>query len=630
MLLRFEGDTTSLDQGIGVLAERLGFDVGDGGIPVKVEKGAGKLEVIMEEGKGHIVYSEKVQFFRALGLLLEGLQSSKSFRIVEEPQFTLNGGMFDLSRNAVLKVESIKTLLEKMALMGLNMTMLYTEDTYAIEGEPYFGYMRGRYSYEELKEADDYADIFGIEIIPCIQTLAHIQQFLRWPAAGYLRDTGDILLAETESTYEFIDRMIKAASAPFRSKRIHLGMDEAHGLGLGRYLEEYGYKRRFDIMTNHLHRVLEICRKYGLKPMMWSDMFFRLASKTGDYYDTSADVPEDVVEKVPEEIQLVYWDYYHHEQKEYEFFISKHKKFGTDPVFAGGIWTWTGMCTNYGATFLNTNAALNACKKEGIKEVFATMWGDDGAENNLFTTLLGLQLYAEHGYAKELDMDKLGRRVKFCTGLELDAFMDLKYLDETPGTLPDNRECNNPSKFLLWQDVLIGLLDKHVEGLDMAGHYAAAEEKLKGRRDAENELDFIFEVPQKLCSVLKSKADIGIRIKKAYDAGDVDTLNAIAKKELPALRDSVDELRMAHRDQWLRIYKPFGWEVIDIRYGGVMARLDTAAKRLEDYIEGKVERIEELEAERLYYDNRETQINERGLTYALYSWAATANVFGHS
>ncbi len=629
MLLKFEGDIAGLERGIAIMSERLGFCVGDNGIPVKVQKGTGKLEVSMEEDKGCIVYSEKVQFFRALGLLLEGLQSSTSFKIVEEPQFTLNGGMFDLSRNAVLKVESIKNLLEKMALMGLNMVMLYTEDTYTIEGEPYFGYMRGRYSYEELKEVDDYADIFGIEMIPCIQTLAHLQQFLRWPAARYLRDTADVLLAETESTYEFIDRMIRAASAPFRSKRIHVGMDEAHGLGLGRYLEKYGYKRRFDIMTNHLNRVLEICRKYGLKPMMWSDMFFRLASKTGHYYDMNADIPKDVIEKVPREVQLVYWDYYHHEQKEYEFFISKHKEFGTDPVFAGGIWTWTGMCTNYGVTFLNTNAALNACKKGGIKEVFATMWGDDGAENNLFTTLLGLQLFAEHGYSKELDMEKLKRRVKFCTGLDFDAFMDLKYLDETPGTLPDNRECNNPSKFLLWQDVLIGLFDKHVESLDMAGHYAATEEKIRSHRDPSKELDFIFEVPQKLCSVLRIKADMGIRIKKAYDSKDLDTLKKIAREELPELSRRVNELRIAHRDQWLRIYKPFGWEIIDIRYGGVMARIDTAIKRLEDYILGRIDRIEELEEERLYYDNRKTQINEEGLTYAMYTWAASANVFSH-
>ncbi len=31
-----------------------------------------------------------------------------------------------------------------MAVMGLNMLMLYAEDSYVIEGEPWFGYMRGK------------------------------------------------------------------------------------------------------------------------------------------------------------------------------------------------------------------------------------------------------------------------------------------------------------------------------------------------------------------------------------------------------------------------------------------------------------------------------------------------------
>ena len=36
--------------------------------------------------------------------------------------------------------------------MGLNSMMLYTEDTYTVDNYPYFGYLRGRYSKEELKE----------------------------------------------------------------------------------------------------------------------------------------------------------------------------------------------------------------------------------------------------------------------------------------------------------------------------------------------------------------------------------------------------------------------------------------------------------------------------------------------
>ena len=52
-------------------------------------------------------------------------------------------------------------------------------------------------------------------------------------------------------------------------------MDEAWHLGTGRYLKEHGLVPGELIMKEHLARVMEIVRKLGLEPMMWSDMFLR-------------------------------------------------------------------------------------------------------------------------------------------------------------------------------------------------------------------------------------------------------------------------------------------------------------------------------------------------------------------
>ena len=164
--------------------------------------------------------------------------------------------------------------------MGYNTVQLYTEDTYEADGEPYFGYLRGRYSKAELKELDAYARGIGIELVPCIQTLAHLGGITRWAEYGGITDIGDILLAGEERTYELIEHMFRTCAECFTSRRINIGMDEAHMLGLGAYLDKHGYKDRFSILSEHLRRVCEIADKYGFKPMMWSDMFFRLASIT--------------------------------------------------------------------------------------------------------------------------------------------------------------------------------------------------------------------------------------------------------------------------------------------------------------------------------------------------------------
>lgn len=609
MNLNIIGDTNELLQGINLLSSDIGITLSEDGIPVKLEKSSSNIEVLLENGQGLIKYNEKIHFYRALGLFVENALENESFSIIEEPQFSLNGAMIDVSRNAVLKVESIKYTIRKMALMGLNTIMLYTEDTYEIKDEPYFGYMRGRYTAEELRECDDYAFVFGIEIIPCIQTLAHLTQALKWNYASEIRDTADILLVGEDKTYEFIENMVKSASEPFRSKRIHIGMDEAHNLGLGRYLDLNGYRRRFDIMNEHLEKVVAITEKYGLKPMIWSDMYFRLASKTGDYYDKDAVIPEDVKKNCNKEVQLVYWDYYHDDEETYKEFIKTHHSFGNDIIFAGGVWTWAGIMINYQKAFVTTDSALSACKHEGVKEVFTTMWGDNGAETNFFTAILGLQLYAEHGYSKELDIEKLKKRFKFCTGEDFDAFMSLSELDNIPGTLltNENLETSNPSKFLLWQDIMIGLFDKEIEGLNLKEHYALIAERYRKFSLNSHNFSKIFDFAQKIAVVLSSKADIGIRIKKAYDDKKINSLKAIAEIELTELYSTVNCLRKLHRELWMETCKPFGWEVIDIRYGGLLARIDSASDRINDFISGKVNVLEELEEARLRFHGDSSQ-----------------------
>jgi N-acetyl-beta-hexosaminidase len=125
--------------------------------------------------------------------------------------------------------------------MGFDALYLYTEDTYEVPGLPGFGHMRGRFTAEEIRGCDSYAKLFGIELIPCIQTLAHLNGLMRWPEFRQVRDCGDILLIGDERTYELIDSMLSAARDMYSTDKINIGMDEAEMTGLGEYLKRNGY-----------------------------------------------------------------------------------------------------------------------------------------------------------------------------------------------------------------------------------------------------------------------------------------------------------------------------------------------------------------------------------------------------
>ena len=239
------------------------------------------IQILKYGNNVKICYHEEVQYYRALGIVLG---RKGDFSCSQTAYTDRLGVMFDCSRNGVLKMETVKRYIEYLALLGMNDLLLYTEDTYEIPEYPHFGALRGRYTKEEIHAMEQYAEKFGIEMVPCIQTLAHLRTYLRWPVTEKMRDNSDILLVGEPEVYEFLDAMIRSVRTLFTGKRIHIGMDEAFQLGLGNYLSRNGYQDRTGIMKRHLDRVCEICRKYEFEPMIWSDMYFMLAAEDGRYY----------------------------------------------------------------------------------------------------------------------------------------------------------------------------------------------------------------------------------------------------------------------------------------------------------------------------------------------------------
>ena len=120
------------------------------------------------------------------------------------------GVMLDCSRNAVMKPEAVKGFVDIIQKMGYNTLMLYTEDTYEVEGEPLFGYLRGRYTIAELQDIDYYCRGKGVELIPCIQTLAHLNQIFKFAYYANVRDCMDVLLVDEEKTYVLLDKMFQS------------------------------------------------------------------------------------------------------------------------------------------------------------------------------------------------------------------------------------------------------------------------------------------------------------------------------------------------------------------------------------------------------------------------------------
>ena len=559
------------------------------------------LKVEKQGSTATITYGRRVELFRGLGLLAEYC-GEESYETLQPARFKMDGLMLDCSRNGVMKLDVVKKFIRYMAIMGLDTLMLYTEDTYEIPEYPYFGYLRGRYSCQELKKMDEYAYSFGIELIPCIQTLAHLEGALRWDCFNEVKDCNNILLCGEEKTYTLIEAMIRTCRNCFRTKRIHLGMDEAHMMGLGKYLYRNGYERRDVIFCRHLQRVNEICKQYDFKPMIWSDMFFRLAFEGAYYPPEGVKFDPTVVDLVPENVELVYWDYYHEDQETYDRHINQHKQFNNPIIFAGGAWRWLGHGPALVKSVYQTRYALKSCIDNGVEEVFVTAWGDNGNEASFMCILPVLQQYAEYCYQGDVDDKEIAKRMLTCTG---ESFDDMMLLDKANNVDVNHWTCSggNPSKYLLYMDILGGIAERHTD----EGYPERYEEGAKLLYEAAKRspsCGYMYEHLANLCKVLAIKSRVGVNAQIAYKAGDKDTLRKIADEILPELLRRFDAFHNTMYEQWTTECKANGYEVLDLRIGGLESRTKTAIRRINLYLDGKINKLEELDEKRLTMDCR--------------------------
>ena len=215
-----------------------GFKLAGDGVPVRWSE-AGVPGISWDGSRAQLSGAGEAQFFRGLGLLRERLAGGAApFEQTEAPVFRGLGASFDLSRNAVMTVDALKRMLCRMALMGYNEAYLYTEDTYALPEYPFFGYQRGRYGAEDLRALDGWAAALGIELIPCIQTLGHLERFLHWESSAPLRDTPGCAAGRGRGNLP-ADRG-HAAPVPcmLPHEKNTPGHGRSHESGLGRVLEK--------------------------------------------------------------------------------------------------------------------------------------------------------------------------------------------------------------------------------------------------------------------------------------------------------------------------------------------------------------------------------------------------------
>lgn len=581
MIFNTSGLSENLANGLRILSSYFDFSVGDG-IRVTAERGD-SLITDFDGEELHVVYPEDVAFYRAVGNVC---QTGTAIKLTEAPHFDMCGAMYDHSRDGVLNVKYTKRFISKLAMLGMNTYLMYMEDVYELESEPYFGYRRGRYTVSELREIDDFAYALGIEVIPCVQTLAHMNQFIRhYNIAEKYQDIDDILEVGKPEVCDLIERILCMLKSTFRSNRIHVGMDEAYNVGRGKYLDRNGYQSRKEVLTRHLDLLKALSDKYDLELMMWDDMFYNYADS-------------DLHNARPERMRVVFWNYYAEDVEYYRDNLSRRMLDDPNVIFAGGAWRWGCDVPCHRKTETTTDCALTACIEMGVRNVFTALWGDDGSEAPAETGLFGAVMFAEYNYQSEYSRAAFANKLRFITGLTYDEWM---LEDEINAFDKSAAKDNTFSKYAMYQDPLCGLFDEHTrlagEQFDLTRHYKSLAEKFELLCDRGGAMLDINVFYAAVCRVLELKWNLGNRLTDAYRAQNKEELINIVDTAVIPLIERVELMREARLTVWNSENKTEGFEVIDQRMGTLRARLDTTARLIREYADGTLDSLDCLDSE---------------------------------
>lgn len=216
-------------------------------------------------------------------------------------------------------------------------------------------------------------------------------------------------------------------------------------------------------------------------------------------------------------------------------------------------------------------------------------------------------------------MDRIKTEFAELTGENYDEMSAL----DCPNYVGENVRClGNVSKHMLFSDPFLGYLDSTVKD-DVNGEYIYHKDLLLSYAKNSKSFSYLFEAAAALCDVMAIKYNLGVKTREAYVSNDKKLL----KEVIENYRLAIDKMELFHSKfsaLWYKENKPHGFDVQDIRLGGLMQRLKSCKKRFENYLDGTLKSIPELEEVIDYFCGN---IDEnRKLTPCLNNWKINASV----
>ena len=295
----------------------------------------------------------------------------------ETPAVPVRGVHLDL-KGTPPTFERLLRLLEVFAACRYNAVLVEWEDTFPWTAEMAFR-CETCYTPQQVVAFRDAAAGLGIEVVPLVQCLGHMETALGPPAYAALREVphqADVLNPLAEGARELVQSMVEDVLVAFPDlKHFHLGGDEAWSFGTHpetkAFIAEHG---KGALYLRHVEPILDKLNARGVRPILWHDMM--------------KDWQPEALRRLAEKADLCVWGYRGHPDTTEHHYNTKYiRRFAEHGVGLWGATAYKGASghnadvTDLEVHRLNATAWAEVARRFGMKGVFATAWSRYSTHN---------------------------------------------------------------------------------------------------------------------------------------------------------------------------------------------------------------------------------------------------------
>jgi len=328
-----------------------------------------------------------------LAQLLDGRDRLPACHIEDRPDFEFRGVMLDVSRGKVPTWETLCEVVDVLARLKLNVLMLYTEHTFAFRRHPEIAEGSSPLDAETMLALDTYAAERFVQLVPCLQSLGHMERILSLPAYAHLAETdlGWTAAPAEPGTTELLEALYAEYLPLFRSRLFNANCDEPWDLARGKSKAREEQLGGGGVYLEHVRRIRDLAKAQGKRTLIWGDVVHAHPER----------IPE-----IDRDLVLLDWWY------EADFDFDRVKVFadnGLEFWVCPGTSSWNSLFPRVENSRVNIARWADAGRRHGARGLLVTDWGDFGHYNLQGNSWLGYAWAAQQAWSGECEHKEFDR-----------------------------------------------------------------------------------------------------------------------------------------------------------------------------------------------------------------------------